>query len=105
MGEFAVIADLLKSLADEKRLRIINLLAGGDELCVCDLTEQLALSQPNMSHHLRLLKEAGLISSTKRGRWVYYSLNYEELAQVTEKLESIINNNGQEFDFKKSDCQ
>ncbi|MGM0471580.1 MAG: ArsR/SmtB family transcription factor [Bacillota bacterium] len=105
MGKFATTAGLLKSLADEKRLRIINLLAGVDELCVCDLTEQLALSQPNMSHHLKLLKEAGLITAAKRGRWVYYSLNHEELAKVTEELQSIISSDGSETDFKKSDCQ
>jgi ArsR family transcriptional regulator len=68
------IISLFKALSDETRLRILKLLEGG-ELCVCDITDSLRISQPNVSFHLSLLKEAGLIRDRKDGRWMYYSLN------------------------------
>ncbi|KXS45258.1 MAG: putative transcriptional regulator [Candidatus Frackibacter sp. T328-2] len=64
----------LKILADETRLRIIELLSCG-ELCVCELQEELAMSQPRISHHLKLLKEAELVNTNRDGKWIYYSLN------------------------------
>lgn len=82
---------LLKALADEKRLQIINLLSA-DKMCVCKITESLDLSQPNISHHLKVLKEAELIKSTKRGKWVDYELNKAKLQQVEDNLELLITN-------------
>lgn len=64
----------LRVLADEARLRILGLLAER-ELCVCELVGALKLSQPLVSHHLRVLRNAGLLSSGRRGKWVYYALN------------------------------
>lgn len=64
-----------KALADETRLRIIMLLAGQGELCVCDLTEILEISQPKISRHLAILRESGLLHGRKSGLWVYYSLH------------------------------
>jgi len=66
------LADVLKALADENRLRILNLL-GDQTLCVCDLEEVLKLNQSNLSRHLAKLKQVGLVSSKKRGLFVYYS--------------------------------
>jgi ArsR family transcriptional regulator, arsenate/arsenite/antimonite-responsive transcriptional repressor len=69
----AVLADRLKALADPTRLRMLDLLAQqGQPLCVCDITSQFDLHQPTISHHLRILREAGLISGEKRGVWSYY---------------------------------
>ncbi|MBC3761053.1 ArsR/SmtB family transcription factor [Quadrisphaera oryzae] len=70
------LARTLKALADPARLRLLSLVAAheGGEACVCDLTEPLALSQPTVSHHLRVLVEAGLLTRDKRGVWSYYSL-------------------------------
>lgn len=69
-------ATLFKALADPQRVRIVNLLAGASEpACVCDLTEPLGISQPTVSHHLKKLVAAGLLSREQRGTWAYYSLN------------------------------
>ena len=67
------LADRLKALADPTRLRMLDLLVQhGQTLCVCDITSQFALHQPTISHHLRILREAGLIHGDKRGVWMYY---------------------------------
>lgn len=72
------LTDRLKALADETRLRMLELLIlHGDALCVCEITEQFDLSQPTISHHLRLLREAALIRGEKRGTWMYYSVTDE----------------------------
>jgi ArsR family transcriptional regulator, arsenate/arsenite/antimonite-responsive transcriptional repressor len=67
-----------KALADETRLRILKLLEGG-ELCVCDLTAALEMTQPNVSFHLGILKAAGLIKDRKEGRWSYYDLELSDM--------------------------
>ena len=67
-----------KALSEESRLRILMLLKHG-ELCVCDIAENLDMTQPNISFHLSMLKEAGLIGDRKQGRWTYYSLNESDL--------------------------
>lgn len=79
----AVLAQSFQALADEKRIRILELLDEG-ELCVCDLAGALGLSQPLLSFHLRSLREAGLVSSRKAGRWVYYSLIRARLEEIGE---------------------
>jgi ArsR family transcriptional regulator len=68
------IAPLLKALADPVRLRLMSIVASheGGEACVCDLTDAFDLSQPTISHHLKVLHEAGLLDRDKRGVWVYY---------------------------------
>jgi ArsR family transcriptional regulator len=69
----AALADRLKALADPTRLRILDLLAAQTEqLCVCDITSQFPQNQPTISHHLRILREAGLVEGEKRGVWGYY---------------------------------
>lgn len=72
---------VLKAVADEKRLNIVTLLAGG-ERCVCELQESLGAGQSLLSFHLRTLKEAGLVSDRREGRWVYYSLIPEVLGDL-----------------------
>lgn len=71
-----VLARSLRALADPARLRLVSMVAACEdcEACVCDLTEPLGLSQPTVSHHLRVLTEAGFLSRSKRGTWVYYRL-------------------------------
>ncbi|MGB5261668.1 MAG: metalloregulator ArsR/SmtB family transcription factor [Gammaproteobacteria bacterium] len=66
---------LFRMLADPTRLRIIMLLTAGEELCVCELTHALALSQPKISRHLALLRESGLLQSRRAGQWMYYRIN------------------------------
>jgi ArsR family transcriptional regulator len=71
--EATTLAERLKTLADPTRLRMLDLLAQGSEpLCVCHITEQFPIHQPTISHHLRLLREAGLVDCEKRGVWAYY---------------------------------
>jgi ArsR family transcriptional regulator len=70
------LARSLKALADPARLRIVSMVAAheGAEACVCDLTEPLGLSQPTVSHHLKVLVDAGFLTRSKRGTWAYYAL-------------------------------
>ena len=66
------VAPLLKAIADPVRLRLMSLIAANDETCVCELTGEFEVSQPTISHHLRVLREAGWVDSERRGTWVYY---------------------------------
>jgi ArsR family transcriptional regulator len=66
------LASVFKALADPTRVAIVNRLASGEKCCVCDLTEVFELSQPTVSHHLRILREAGLVESERRGTFAYY---------------------------------
>jgi ArsR family transcriptional regulator len=69
------LARTVKALADPARLRLVSLVAAhGGEACVCDLTAPVGLSQPTVSHHLKVLVDAGLMAREKRGVWAYYSL-------------------------------
>src|SRR6188768_3293607 len=82
------IAPLLKALADPVRLRLLSLVAaqGDGEACVCDLNDAFDLSQPTISHHLKVLHEAGLLTRSKRGVWVYYRVDRDALAALTTLL-------------------
>ena len=75
-GQAADLAHKLKALADPTRLRLVSMVAAhdGGEACVCDLTEPLGLTQPTISHHLKILVEAGIFTRDKRGVWAYYAL-------------------------------
>ncbi len=76
------LAARFKALADPTRVAIVNRLASTDECCVCDLTGAFELSQPTISHHLRLLREAGLVEASRRGTWAYYRLIPEAVAEL-----------------------
>ena len=65
---------LLSALADPARLAIVRQLARGTETCACDFTETCDVSQPTVSHHLRVLREAGVVTSDRRGQWIFYRL-------------------------------
>jgi ArsR family transcriptional regulator len=82
------IAPLLKALADPVRLRLMSLIAShaDGEACVCDLHEAFDLSQPTISHHLKVLHEVGLLDRTKRGVWVYYRTTAAALTDLAELL-------------------
>jgi ArsR family transcriptional regulator, arsenate/arsenite/antimonite-responsive transcriptional repressor len=78
------IAPLLKAIADPVRLRLMSLVAShaGGEACVCDLNDAFELSQPTISHHLKVLYDAGLLDREKRGVWVYYRVRPAALASI-----------------------
>jgi ArsR family transcriptional regulator len=82
------IAPLVKALADPVRLRLLSLVAShaDGEACVCDLNDAFALSQPTISHHLKLLHEAGLLDRDKRGVWVFYRVNPQALTDLAALL-------------------
>jgi ArsR family transcriptional regulator len=82
------LAGRFKALADPTRVAIINSLSAADEVCVCNLTETFELSQPTISHHLRVLREAGLVESSRRGTWAYYRLVPETVAALRGTLGS-----------------
>ena len=94
-------AQLFHALSDETRLGIIEMLRGGEQ-CVCDLQEDLDAAQSRLSFHLRVLKEAGLVTDRKEGRWSYYSISPEALTEVHDlavamqpsKLRILSNSNG-----------
>ena len=81
----------LKALADPVRLRLVSIVAAsqGQEACVCDLVEPVGLSQPTVSHHLKILTEAGFLSRSKRGTWAYYRLVPGALDAVAAPLVSV----------------
>jgi ArsR family transcriptional regulator, arsenate/arsenite/antimonite-responsive transcriptional repressor len=70
------LARILKALADPTRLRLVSMVAAhdGGEACVCDLTSPLGLTQPTISHHLKILVDAGIFTRDKRGKWAFYAL-------------------------------
>jgi ArsR family transcriptional regulator, arsenate/arsenite/antimonite-responsive transcriptional repressor len=72
-------ASAFKALADPTRVAIVNRLASGEECCVCDLTGTFELSQPTISHHLKVLRDAGLVDAERRGTWAFYRLRPEAL--------------------------
>ena len=84
MDQAEQVAPLLKALAEPVRLRLMSLVAShpGGEACVCDLNDAFDLSQPTISHHLKVLHDAGLLDREKRGVWVYYRARTEALAKL-----------------------
>jgi len=77
------LAATFKALADPTRVAIVNRLAAG-EVCVCDLTSVFELSQPTVSHHLRVLRDAGLVEAERRGTWAYYRIVPEAIDRLRE---------------------
>lgn len=82
------LARLLKAIADPARLQVMSLLRSAEagEACVCDLTTPLGLSQSTVSHHLKILADAGLVRRERRGTWAYYSLAPEGMAAISDVL-------------------
>jgi ArsR family transcriptional regulator len=83
-AQAADLARILKALADPTRLRLVSMVAAhdGGEACVCDLTGPLGLTQPTVSHHLKILVDAGIFTRDKRGVWAYYALRPSALAAL-----------------------
>ena len=87
-AEATVLAARFKAVADPTRLRLLSLIAAheGGEACVCDLTPAFDLSGPTISHHLKVLREAGLITGERRGTWIYYRVVPRTLATLARAL-------------------
>jgi ArsR family transcriptional regulator, arsenate/arsenite/antimonite-responsive transcriptional repressor len=86
----AELATGFTALADPVRLRLLSILAAAPdgEVCVCDFVEPLAKSQPTVSHHLKVLSDAGLVQGDRRGKWVWYSLNRDRLAELRSAIDT-----------------
>jgi ArsR family transcriptional regulator len=87
--EAAELASGFMALADPVRLRVLSILATAPdgEVCVCEFVGPLGKSQPTISHHVKILSEAGLVTGDRRGKWVWYSLNRERLAALQTALQ------------------
>ena len=88
------VSGLLKAMADPVRLRLLSMVLSheGGEACVCDLTPAFDLSQPTISHHLKVLHQSGLLDRQKRGVWVYYKAKPEAMAAMTSLFASVNGN-------------
>lgn len=82
------LAEAFSALGDPVRLRLVSILAAAADgaVCVCDLVPAVGKSQPTVSHHLRILGNAGLVSGDRRGKWVWYSVNRDRLAELRSAL-------------------
>jgi len=78
------LATIFKALADPTRVAIVHRLAMSEQVCVCDLNAAFDLSQPTISHHLRVLREAGLVEAERRGTWAYYRLRPNAIESLRE---------------------
>jgi ArsR family transcriptional regulator len=79
---------LFHALSDGTRLQILERLRGG-ERCVCDLTDAMDAAQSRLSFHLKVLKDAGLLTDRREGRWMYYTVNLEKLAEAADLLDGL----------------
>ncbi|MFE2864866.1 ArsR/SmtB family transcription factor [Embleya sp. NPDC059259] len=86
------LATTLKAVADPTRLQLLSLIAAapGGEACVCDLADSLGLRQPTISHHLKLLVDAGLLTKDKRGTWAWFTLVHDRLGLVGTILNTVV---------------
>lgn len=83
----AGVAPMFRALGDPVRLRLMSMIASVPEMCVCDLTSAFELSGPTISHHLKVLREAGLVDTERRGTWVWYRVKPEAFRQLGALLE------------------
>ena len=88
-------AEMFKVLSDSNRLQIIDMLSCG-EMCVCKILEKFNITQPTLSHHLKVLADSEILVSRKEANWMYYKLNDKKMKEITEFLQFISNN--------KKDC-
>ena len=88
VDEAEAIAQLFKALADPARVRLVSLIAAtsAGEACICDLTEPIGLSQGTVSHHMKVLCDAGLLSREQRGKWAYYRIRPDTLSAMAATL-------------------
>lgn len=83
------IAKIFKALGDERRIEILHLLVNGEK-CACNLLDELAITQPTLSHHMKILCEAGVVNARKAGKWTHYSVSKDGSDMLKELIESIV---------------
>ena len=82
-------AGIFKALGDENRIRILKLLCSGEK-CACHLLETLNISQPTLSHHMKILCDTGLVTGRKEGKWMHYTIHREGICQVTQLVHHLL---------------
>jgi ArsR family transcriptional regulator len=87
--------EIFKALSDKNRLLILDMLSCG-ELCACDIMDALSLTQPTISHHMKVLQHAGLVTGRKDGKWMHYSINQDRIDEVCSFIKNLT--------FYKDDC-
>ena len=87
-------ATIFKAFCDENRIKILQLLLDGEK-CACKLLEALAITQPTLSHHMKILLDSGIVNGRKEGKWMHYSISKEGLEKAQEYLK-FLKNNGKE---------
>lgn len=89
------VALICKALGDSNRLQIVRILSGGEQ-CACKLLDRFAITQPTLSHHMRILTECGLVDVRREGKWCYYSLNADQLALFQAFFDLMIQKEGKD---------
>jgi len=89
-AEVETTAVLLAALADPVRLGIVQLLASHDRLCVCEIAPAFVVGQPTISHHLKILREAGLVDVVRRGQWAYYGLRRDAMKRIAQQFVGLL---------------
>ncbi len=87
--EEADVASLFKALADANRVKIVTMIAERGELCACMILDELGITQPTLSHHMKVLCSCGLVACRREGKWMHYSLSAEAVARLREFAESL----------------
>lgn len=87
--DYQKLAKLLKVVAESNRLQILEMLSCG-EMCACDILDHFNLTQPTLSHHMKVLEDNGLVAVTRKGKWHYYSLNQDKASLIIDGLTTIL---------------
>ena len=98
-------AEFFKALGDLTRLSILMMLADGEK-CACDIQENFALKQPTISHHMKILQQAGLVKVEKRGKWMFYALNQERFQRLHQFIDAnLLQDDGFPYQLAAHDCE
>lgn len=103
MLEYEEIAKVFKALDDEKRLHIMEMLQSGEK-CACVLLENMQISQPTLSHHMKILCESGIVKWRKEGKWTYYTISETGRNRAMKLLDTVTRVTAQESQFSKGRC-
>ncbi|MBB5219829.1 ArsR family transcriptional regulator [Treponema rectale] len=94
---------ICRALGDENRLQIIKMLTGG-ELCACKILDAFNITQPTLSHHMKILAECNLINSRKEGKWTYYSINRKTISEFKSSVSVLMRKNSPEKKSSEKQC-
>ena len=94
MSKYVEGSVLFKALADPVRLQIVDMLAQG-EMCACDLLQNLPITQPTLSHHMKALRASGLVNVRKQATWMHYSLNLNDVARLRQIIDTLVSREDQ----------